>query len=886
MTIDARYMQLGTGLQVGPGPNYPLEATGATGNLEKTHSTDSFSSFSTGSTSFVNVPGAVITKATQACKNLVLVNIPVDNGAESYALQLTVDGAAQTDSDFTDICGFDNGLAQYAFLTNALTAGSRIFQLQAKSVGGATVNFGAGTIQVIELDTNFDGYRARFSTFNTTSTSYVDVTGATVSQTTRTKKCLVTATFAVNNGTSNFAIQAVLNGSSVAGTELTEISAQKNGLITVSWIADLVPYQANTFKLQIKRTSGSDTIVLSAGNFNVIELSDSLGNDMNPSGSFSTTSASYVDVESPSNTIDIQTQDATGAIPFTSTATSPHTAVATLTATTSGNILFLISAAYLQEVNGQLAWYFDSSPLARTVPFNVYDPAGWRRAFSQGVIIPSVSAASHTFSLRAAVSSGTVNFYDPRLSIIQLPASDDSGALVFGDDDTGSGGTSSVGTYSDFPAINITMTTGARRVLLMAMIEKSAGSGLVENFTFVIDGVNQETAGTLMGKDNEPDLSFVPLAYITDVLSAASHTFKVAINSTVGAALHGCHMTAVELPQLTGGVTHAFGRDTHFANQSIPTGTLGTRTTLTGSSSALTTQGDSSKALYVCNFTSVTNTTSANWSIFVRLDGVDYKEYNHAFHAGAALQTITPTQTICIALIIDAPAGAHTIDIQVEQNGVTGATISNVSSSAYEFFASVGGDATVTLDTINDKALVSYTAPVSNATSNFALQLMQNGSPIADSEVTNNSANKNGFVSISGLATGLTPGVNDFSVQVKRTSGSDTIQLGTGVILATELPDEQIVGSGFVHAGDTVRLEQERDGLLLGVGERLSAAQFQSNETERGFMGIPRMTATQRTDFTTEHALGVAHEGLFVFNLTTGKLNFWNGSAWEVVTSA
>ena len=420
-------------------PPDSLEYIDNTSNLLKTHSKGSFSAFSTSSTSYVNVTGAAITKDNQACKNLVLVNIPVDNGAESCALRLTIDGTAQTDSDFTDACGFDNGMAQYAFLTDALTAGSKIFQLQAKSVGGTTVNFGAGTIQIIELDTNFDGYRSRFSTFNTTSTSYVDVTGASISQTTRTKKCLVTATFAIDNGTSNFAFRVMLNGTAVSATELTETSAQKNGLITASWVVDLVPSQANTFKLQIKRTSGSDTLTLSAGNFNVIELSDSLDSDMISVGSFSTTSTSYVDISQPGNTVDIQTQNGTGAFPTSSTATAPHAAISTLTATTSGNILFILSFAHQQEVQSEIAWYFDSTVLARTIPIHIYDPAGWRKAYSQGVIIPSVSAASHTFSLRAAVTSGTLNFHDPRLSTIQLPATDDSGSLIFGDDDPGTG---------------------------------------------------------------------------------------------------------------------------------------------------------------------------------------------------------------------------------------------------------------------------------------------------------------------------------------------------------------------------------------------------------------------------------------------------------------
>lgn len=41
----------------------------------------------------------------------------------------------------------------------------------------------------------------------------------------------------------------------------------------------------------------------------------------------------------------------------------------------------------------------------------------------------------------------------------------------------------------------------------------------------------------------------------------------------------------------------------------------------------------------------------------------------------------------------------------------------------------------------------------------------------------------------------------------------------------------------------------------------------------------PRMTTTQRGSYD-------AQAGEIIFNTTTGKLNFWTGTAWEAVTSA
>lgn len=44
----------------------------------------------------------------------------------------------------------------------------------------------------------------------------------------------------------------------------------------------------------------------------------------------------------------------------------------------------------------------------------------------------------------------------------------------------------------------------------------------------------------------------------------------------------------------------------------------------------------------------------------------------------------------------------------------------------------------------------------------------------------------------------------------------------------------------------------------------------------------PRHTTTTRDAL----AAGDKVAGLLIYNTTTNKLNFWNGTAWEVVTSA
>jgi hypothetical protein len=67
--------------------------------------------------------------------------------------------------------------------------------------------------------------------------------------------------------------------------------------------------------------------------------------------------------------------------------------------------------------------------------------------------------------------------------------------------------------------------------------------------------------------------------------------------------------------------------------------------------------------------------------------------------------------------------------------------------------------------------------------------------------------------------------------------------------------------------------------LAMGTASPNSRALIDMTSTTKGFLP-PRMTTTQRD------AIGTPPAGLIVYNSTTNKLNFYNGSAWEAVTSA
>ena len=76
----------------------------------------------------------------------------------------------------------------------------------------------------------------------------------------------------------------------------------------------------------------------------------------------------------------------------------------------------------------------------------------------------------------------------------------------------------------------------------------------------------------------------------------------------------------------------------------------------------------------------------------------------------------------------------------------------------------------------------------------------------------------------------------------------------------------------------TVIFSVTTDSVGVGITTPNSKAMLDVTSTTRGFLP-PRMTTVQRDAITSVPA------GLMVYNTTTNKLNFYNGSAWEAVSS-
>ncbi len=89
------------------------------------------------------------------------------------------------------------------------------------------------------------------------------------------------------------------------------------------------------------------------------------------------------------------------------------------------------------------------------------------------------------------------------------------------------------------------------------------------------------------------------------------------------------------------------------------------------------------------------------------------------------------------------------------------------------------------------------------------------------------------------------------------------------------------INLGTVSDANTIYLAPNGPGQVnIGNGGLPNAsAILQVDSTTQGMLP-PRMTTTQRD------AISAPAEGLEIYNLTTHKKNFWDGSAWRVVTSA
>lgn len=111
---------------------------------------------------------------------------------------------------------------------------------------------------------------------------------------------------------------------------------------------------------------------------------------------------------------------------------------------------------------------------------------------------------------------------------------------------------------------------------------------------------------------------------------------------------------------------------------------------------------------------------------------------------------------------------------------------------------------------------------------------------------------------------------------------TNTGDVGIGTTTPTVKFD--VVGAGTFSGNlivdtNTLFVDSANNVVAIGTATPNVASKLQIDSTTQGFLP-PRMTTTQR------NAVATPPAGLMIYNTTTNKLNFYNGTAWEAVTSA
>lgn len=126
------------------------------------------------------------------------------------------------------------------------------------------------------------------------------------------------------------------------------------------------------------------------------------------------------------------------------------------------------------------------------------------------------------------------------------------------------------------------------------------------------------------------------------------------------------------------------------------------------------------------------------------------------------------------------------------------------------------------------------------------------------------------------LTTGTANTIIGYYTALGITTGSKNTIIGANISgLATTLSNTIILADG----DGVIRYYCNSAGSTgIGTSTPSSKAILDLTSTTKGLL-LPRMTTTQRDAITSPDA------GLIIYNTTSNKLNFYNGSAWEVVTS-
>jgi hypothetical protein len=139
-----------------------------------------------------------------------------------------------------------------------------------------------------------------------------------------------------------------------------------------------------------------------------------------------------------------------------------------------------------------------------------------------------------------------------------------------------------------------------------------------------------------------------------------------------------------------------------------------------------------------------------------------------------------------------------------------------------------------------------------------------------------------GDISITKTTGGDAPGVTSQSLRIKTQSGdlARLYSISSGSGGPSGFGGDLYIQTKTDNGALADRVVIDRLGNVgIGTTSPNASALLDVTSTTQGLLP-PRMTTTQR------NAISSPAAGLMIYNTTTNKLNFYNGSAWEAVTSA
>lgn len=116
------------------------------------------------------------------------------------------------------------------------------------------------------------------------------------------------------------------------------------------------------------------------------------------------------------------------------------------------------------------------------------------------------------------------------------------------------------------------------------------------------------------------------------------------------------------------------------------------------------------------------------------------------------------------------------------------------------------------------------------------------------------------------------------------TTGSSNVILGSNVNAVSPTANGQlnignlIYGTGLYNSATNSSTAVTGGAIGIGTSTISASSILDINSTTQG-VRLPRMTTTQR------NAISSPAEGLEIYNLTTHTKDYWNGSAWKVITT-